>query len=179
MGTWKVSNEQRREYYPKRKLRRRQRDNKGKAGKTQVRRCSSSKRYDVIGQFLLVGTAAKSGRLRANTKDRCCHGCCFHHHRTRQENGRPTNQQPWLHKSFLSAKDLTRLTPKGGQDLSPTFQGPKVKKCHQQDLNLRQLRLRPEHSALDHSAIVTTLRLCTMNFKYIKFVPTFMYQTLS
>jgi hypothetical protein len=96
----------------------------------------------------------------ANTKDRCC----FHHHRTRQENGRPTNQQPWLHKSFLSAKDLTRLTPKGGQDLSPTFQGPKVKKCHQQDLNLRQLRLRPEHSALDHSAIVT-LPLSRMNFK--------------
>ena len=42
------------------KAERQQRENR----KAQVRRCSSSKRYDVIGQILLVGTAAKSGRLR-------------------------------------------------------------------------------------------------------------------
>jgi hypothetical protein len=64
VGTWKVSNEQRREYYPKRKLRRRQRDNKGKTGKRKLGGAVLVSGTTSLANFLLVGAAAKSGRLR-------------------------------------------------------------------------------------------------------------------
>ena len=62
-----------------------------------------------------------------------------------------------LSKEDPEAQKSSQLDMKVEHREGGTTQANKGKKrdCQQQDLNLRQLRLRPEHSALDHSAMLT------------------------